>query len=202
MVANLGYSLSRLLIGYGLAVGFGVVFGALMAQCSILREMFKPILTALMSVPTLAWVPILLIFIGLGEGTVIAAVFLGAFFVIAHQVEQGIRMVPTQQIRAARTLGLRGPRLFLAVLLPGAMGSILSGLRLGMAYAWRALVGGEMLAALITTGVGKAIYQARFWNDTQTMLLGLLVIALCGMAMDQGIGFIEGTTVKRWGMVR
>jgi len=188
------------MIGYGLAVFCGLCFGALMASIRWLREMFEPILSALMSVPTLAWVPILLIALGLGDAAVVAAIFLGAFFVVTHQTLSGIRMADTSLVRAARTLGVRGPRLFLAVLLPGALVSILGGLRLGMAYAWRALVGGEMLAALVVSGVGKAIYQARFWNDTRTMLVGLACIAVCGVVFDRCFGLVERVTVRRWGM--
>lgn len=202
MVVNIGYSLIRLLIGYGLAVACGVLIGAIMAQSRLIRDMFDPILSALMSVPTLAWVPILMICLGLGEATVIAAVFLGAFFVIAHQTQQGIRMVDTSLIRAAKTLGVTRARLFFAVLFPGALVSVLVGLRLGMGYGWRALVGGEMLAAMVTAGLGKMIYQARFWHDSKTMLLGLLGVALCGLVMDQGLWLLERMTTRRWGMVR
>jgi len=199
---HLARSMYRLSIGYALAMGSGLLFGSLLAMNRILGDMFSPILSLLISVPTIAWVPVFLITMGLGDRTVIAAVFLGGFFAITYNTIRGIEMVDVSQVRAARTMGARGPKLFTAVLLPASSVSVLTGLRLGIGYSWRALVGGEMLSAMIQWGIGKMIYQARFWNDIVVMFVGLLVIGLTGFLLDRLlIRWLERVTVERWGMV-
>jgi NitT/TauT family transport system permease protein len=156
----------------------------------------------LISVPTIAWVPVLLITMGLGDRTVISAVFLGGFFAIAYNTMRGIEMVSESQINAARITGVRRLRLFASVLLPGSLVSVITGLRLGIGYSWRALVGGEMLSALVEWGIGKMVYQARFWNDVAAMFVGLVVIALSGLLLDRMLlKWLEKETVERWGML-
>jgi NitT/TauT family transport system permease protein len=199
---HLGRSLYRLGIGYALAVGAGTLLGTALAMCRILREMLSPTLSLLISVPTIAWVPVLLIVMGLGDRTVITAVFLGGFFAITYNTIRGIEMVDPNRIRAARTMGASPVSLFFSVLLPGSAVSILTGLRLGIGYSWRALVGGEMLSAMIRWGVGKMIYEARFWNDVTAMFVGLTVIGVTGFLLDRGlIKRLERVTVERWGML-
>lgn len=199
---HLGRSLYRLSVGYALAMTSGLIFGSILAMNRIMREMFSPILSLLISVPTIAWVPVFLITLGLGDSTVIAAVFLGGFFAITYNTVRGIEMVDVSKIRAARTMGARGPRLFASVLLPASSVSVITGLRLGIGYSWRALVGGEMLSAMVRWGIGKMIYQARFWNDVSVMFVGLLVIGLTGFLLDRLlIRWLERVTIERWGMV-
>jgi len=199
---HLGQSLYRLSIGYVLAMTSGLIFGSILAMNRIVREMFSPILSLLISVPTIAWVPVFLITLGLGDRTVIAAVFLGGFFAITYNTVRGIEMVDVNKIRAAQTMGARGPRLFASVLLPASSVSVITGLRLGIGYSWRALVGGEMLSAMVRWGIGKMIYQARFWNDVSVMFVGLLMIGLTGFLLDRlFIRWLERVTIERWGMV-
>jgi NitT/TauT family transport system permease protein len=195
-------SLYRLTIGYLLATGLGIAVGTLLAMRRTMREMFSPILSLLISVPTIAWVPVLLITTGLGDRTVISAVFLGGFFAIAYNTMRGIEMVSESQINAARITGVRRLRLFASVLLPGSLVSVITGLRLGIGYSWRALVGGEMLSALVEWGIGKMVYQARFWNDVAAMFVGLIVIALSGLLLDRMLlKWLEKETVEKWGML-
>ncbi len=195
-------SFYRLILGYILAVGLGVMVGALLALNRLIREMFEPVLTLLISMPTIAWVPVLLITMGLGDKTVITAIFLGGFFAITYNTMRGIEMVDPSLVNAARTMGLGDVKLFLTVLLPGALSSILTGMRLGIGYAWRALVGGEMLSAMTQWGIGKMIYQARYWNDVAAMFMGLIIIGVTGLLLDQTLlNWLEQRTVERWGML-
>lgn len=199
---HIGLSLYRLAVGYAMAMVSGLLCGTLLAMNRLLRDMFSPVLSLLISVPTIAWIPVLLISMGLGDRTVIAAIFLGGFFAITYNTIRGIEMVDENRIRAARTMGASGPRLFLTVLLPGSLVSIITGLRLGIAYSWYALVGGEMLSAMIKWGLGKMIYQARFWNDATAMFVGLLAIGVVGFILDQALTrWLERSTVARWGLL-
>lgn len=196
-------SLYRLVIGYTLAVVAGVAIGTLLSLNSTLRALFEPVLSLLISIPTIAWMPVLLITMGLAEKTVITVVFLGGFFAITYNTMRGIEMVNKNLINAARIMGLSGYRLFLSVLFPGSMVSLITGLRLGISYSWRALVGGEMLAAMIQWGVGKMIFDARFWNDVKVMFVGILLIGFSGYLLDFiFLRWLEKTTIEKWGMVQ
>ena len=199
---HMARSLYRLTVGYLLAATLGIGVGASLAMRRTLRRAFSPLLNLLISVPTIAWVPVLLITMGLGDKTVISAIFLGGFFAIAQNTMRGIEMVNDSQINAARTMGARRLRLLASVLLPGSMVSVITGLRLGIGYSWRALVGGEMLSALVEWGIGKMVYQARFWNDVAAMFVGLIVIGLSGFLLDRLLlKWLEKGTVERWGML-
>jgi ABC-type nitrate/sulfonate/bicarbonate transport system permease component len=194
-------SLYRLIIGYSLAAVFGTLIGALMAQNETLKAIFEPTFNILMSVPTIAWIPIFLITLGLGDRTVITAIFISSFFSIMYNTMRGIEMVDKSIVRAARTMGLNRSNLFFNVLLPASLVSIINGFRLAIGYAWRALVGGELLAAMIEWGLGKMVYQARYFNDAAVMLVGLLVIGFTGYFLDQiFLITIEKNTVEKWGM--
>lgn len=198
---HLGSSLYRLFAGYLLAVVIGTAVGALLAQKQVLHDLFEPVLNLLMSVPTIAWIPIFLITLGLGDKTVIMAIFTSAFFAITYNTMRGIEMIDKSIVNAAHLMGLHGLRLFLEVLLPTSMLSIINGLRLAIGYAWRALVGGELLAAMIQWGLGKMVYQARYFNDASVMLLGLLIIGLTGYLLDTAfLTILERNTVEKWGM--
>ncbi len=202
LLHHLGSSLYRLAIGYVMAVGLGIIVGVALASRRLLREMFAPVLSMLISVPTIAWVPVLLITMGLGDRTVITAVFLGGFFAITFNTMRGIEMVNQGQLNAARIMGVSGWRLFVEVLLPASLVSVITGLRLGIGYSWRALVGGEMLSALVEWGIGKMVYQARFWNDVAVMLMGLLIIGFSGFLLDRVLlKWLERETVEKWGML-
>lgn len=199
---HMGASLYRLVIGYLTAVAAGTLVGGLLSLNHTLSDLFKPLLTLLISVPTIAWVPVLLISMGLGDETVITTIFLGGFFAIAYNTMRGIEMVPNNLVRAARLMGLRGPSLFLRVYLPGSLVSIITGLRLGIGYSWRALVGGEMLAAMIDHGLGKMVFDARFFNDITVMFVGILIIGLSGFLLDRSfLRWLEIATVEKWGML-
>jgi len=200
---HIGASLLRLITGYGAAVLIGILLGALLSLNSILHNIFEPTLNLLLSVPTIAWVPILLITLGLCDKTVITAIFISAFFPIVYNVMRGIDIIPPSVENAARMMGLQGTNLFINVFLPASMLSIINGLRLALGYAWRALVGAELLAALIEWGMGKMVFQARYFNDAAVMLVGLLVIGISGYLLDQiFLVGIERNTVEKWGLTR
>ena len=202
LASHLQSSIYRLLIGYALAALFGVGLGTLMGIKKSISDMFSPVLSLLIAIPTIAWVPVLLITLGLGDETVITAIFLGGFFAIAYSTMHGIKTVNKNLINAARTMGSNKKSLFLHVLLPGSLVSLLPGLRLAIGYSWRALVGAEMLAALVKWGIGKMIYSARFFNDIELMFVGLIIIGIAGLILDHLVmGTIEKITIEKWGMI-
>lgn len=196
-------SLYRLLTGYTLAAMIGMAVGVSFALNGTVKAIFEPTFNFLMSVPTIAWIPIFLITLGLGNRTVITAIFISSFFSIMYSTMRGIELVDKSLVRAARMMGLTGIKLFFHVLLPASLVSIINGFRLAIGYAWRALVGGELLAALVEWGLGKMVYQARYFNDAAMMLVGLIAIGICGNLLDQiFLITIEKRTVEVWGMAK
>jgi NitT/TauT family transport system permease protein len=196
------HSLYRLCLGYLLAVAVGVAIGTVLALQRSLRDTFSPILSLLISIPTIAWIPVLLITMGLGDLTVITAIFLGGVFEITYSTIAGMRSVDKQLINAARIMGVSELGLFFKVLLPGSLVAIMPALRLSVGYCWRALVGGEMLSAMIKWGLGKMIYEARFWNDVKVMIIGLAFIGIFGVIFDRlFLKPLEQGTVEKWGML-
>jgi NitT/TauT family transport system permease protein len=184
---HLYHSLYRLFLGYLLAVIVGVMMGTVLALSKVVRQMFSVTLSLLISIPTIAWIPVLLITLGLGDKTVITAIFLGGVFEITYSTV----------IMGATRWGL-----FFKVLLPGSLVSIMPALRLSVGYCWRALVGGEMLSAMIKWGLGKMIYEARFWNDVKVMLVGLAAIGILGVVLDRlFLKTLEQATLEKWGML-
>jgi ABC-type nitrate/sulfonate/bicarbonate transport system permease component len=200
---HLFHSLYRLFSGYLLAVIFGTAIGALLAQNQTIHDLFEPALNLLMSVPTIAWIPIFLITLGLGDRTVITAVFTSSFFAITYNTMRGIEMIDKSIVNAAHLMGLQGIKLFFHVLFPASLLSIINGLRLAIGYGWRALVGGELLAAMVEWGLGKMVYQARYFNDASVMLVGLLVIGISGYLLDKiFLSILEKNTVEKWGITK
>ena len=199
---HLSYSLYRLFVGYVLAVMAGITIGTVLGLQKTVRDMFSPVLSLLISIPTIAWIPVLLITMGLGNKTVITAIFLGGVFEITYSTIAGIRSVNKQQINAARIMGVKRLGLFYKVLLPASLVSIMPALRLSIGYCWRALVGGEMLSAMIEWGIGKMIYEARFWNNIKVMFVGLMIIGIFGILLDRIVlKRLEHTTIEKWGML-
>lgn len=177
-------SLGRLLLGYGLATFFGLLAGVVLAQVRVLGLMLSPCVSMLMAVPTIAWVPVFLVFLGLGDTTVVVIVFLGGFFEVAYSTQHAIATVPKHYDYAARIMGAGMLRRFFFVLLPAALPVLFQAMRLALGYCWRALVGGEMLAAMVEGGVGRIVYDSMFFNDVAAMLVGLGLLGMLGLLLD------------------
>lgn len=173
-------SLARLLVGYSLASILGVALGVILSTVDSSRS----ILRAIMGMPTLAWMPVFLVVFGLGNESVIAAIFISAVFAVALNTAQGILLIDKDVIGAAMLDGAGGMRMLLDIKMPCAIPTITAGLRLAIGYSWRALVGAEILAVLIKYGLGKFIWNARYWSDFRMMFVGLGMIAVCGALLD------------------
>ncbi len=195
-------SLHRMLLGYILGAVLGVGIGIAIGAKKVLSDAFKPVLSLLISVPTIAWVPILLVITGLGNTTIILAIFLGSFFPVVYNSIDGARSVEKTWLDAAEITGANKKKRFLHVMLPGSLKSIIPGLRLAIGYSWRALVGAEMLASR-SGGLGRMIYGARSYGGTSEMLVGLAIIGLLAYSFDSLLmKKLEENTVEKWGMVK
>jgi NitT/TauT family transport system permease protein len=195
-------TLYRVLAGMSLAVALGVPLGILMARLRAVEGFVLPLASALMPIPSLAWVPIFMLWFGLGDATAIAIVFYASLFPVLLNAWSGVRAVNPLWLRAAGAMGADAPALFRKVIVPGAAPFIITGVRQAFVRAWIAVVGAEMLAAS-DWGLGWVIFDAKEFLRADTMLASLAVIGLIGLAFERLVfGTLERATVQRWGMVR
>jgi len=194
-------TLVRLGAGFGLAASFGVTIGILMGRSRRAEDMLLPLVSIAAPIPGLAYAPLFLLWFGLGNfATVLLVAFVAAFPII-YNSWTGVKAVKDIWVRSAYAMGADDRRLFRHVILPGALPYIMTGLRLGLAQAWRILVGVEMLAA-VPWGLGWLIFGAREFLNTDVMLAGIAVIAVIGLALEKLVFQpLEAMTVVRWGMM-
>jgi NitT/TauT family transport system permease protein len=192
----------RLLSGFALAAVVGVVLGILMGRSRRIEDIFLPLVSIGAPIPGLAYAPLFLLWFGLGNKSAVLLVAFVSAFPIIFNTWTGVKAVKEIWVRSAQAMGADDKRLFVKVILPGALPYILTGLRLGLAQAWRILVGIEMLAA-VPWGLGWMIFGAREFLNTDVMLAGVFVIGVLGLVLEKLVfQKIEEYTVMRWGMVR
>lgn len=180
---HLWKSATRVYGGFGLAALVGVPLGLFIGRVSLGRALLDPVLQLLRPVPVTAWLPLSMIFFGVGPNAAIFLVFLGSFFPIVLNTIFGVRAVEPRLFEAAQMLGCRGTALFRQVVLPGAMPSILNGLRLGHGFAWILIVVGEMTG--VSEGLGAVIMDARMLSRTDLVITGMIVIGVAGFLTDR-----------------
>jgi NitT/TauT family transport system permease protein len=192
----------RLLAGFAIAAVIGVVFGILMGRSRRIEDILLPLVSIGAPIPGLAYAPLFLLWFGLGNKSAVLLVAFVSTFPIIFNTWTGVKAVKEIWVRSALAMGADDKRLFVKVILPGALPYILTGLRLGLAQAWRILVGIEMLAA-VPWGLGWMIFGAREFLNTDVMLSGVVVIAVLGLVLEKFVfQKLEEFTVMRWGMIR
>jgi len=202
LLLHAGATLYRVLLGFGLAVAVGLPLGVLMGRFRPLEHFVLPLTSALMPIPSLAWVPVFILWFGLGNTVTILIVFYAALFPMLLNTWSGVRSVNPIWLRAAGAMGANERALFWKVIIPGASPFIIAGLRQSFLRAWIAVIGAEMLAAS-DWGLGWVIFDAKEFLDTNVMLASLVVIGIIGFATERFVfGSIERATIYRWGMAR
>ncbi len=195
-------TLYRVLLGFGLAAAVGLPLGILMGRFRPVEHFFVPLISVLMPIPSLAWVPVFILWFGLGNTATVLIVFYAATFPMTFNTWTGVRSVNPLWLRAAGAMGAEGRALFWKVIVPGASPFIITGLRQAFVRAWIAVVGGEMIAAS-AWGLGWVIFDAKEFLNTDVILASLAVIGLIGFGFERLVfGAMERGTVQRWGMVR
>ena len=191
----------RLLGGFALAAVVGVAIGILMGRSRRAEDVCLPLVSIMAPIPGIAWAPLFLLWFGLGGKPAMLLVAFVSAFPIIFNTWTGVKAVKEIWVRSAQAMGADDRRLFVKVIVPGALPYILTGLRLGLAQAWRTLVGVEMLAA-VPWGLGWMIFGAREFLNTDVMLAGVVVIGALGLALEKLVfQRLERFTVQRWGMM-
>lgn len=173
----------RVVQGFSLAVVAGVTLGLLLGMSRILERFVDPVLQVIRPIPITAWLPLSIMWFGLGHRATLFLIFLGAFFPILINTVTGVKVVDRRLIEAAEMLGTRRRQMFYRILLPASLPSILAGLRIGLGFAWVCLVVGEMTG--VGTGLGSAIADARELFRVDLIIVGMLLIGLIGYASDR-----------------
>ncbi|MBB4895680.1 NitT/TauT family transport system permease protein [Streptomyces olivoverticillatus] len=179
-------SVSRGLLGFLAALAIGTPLGLLVARSAFVRAAIGPILSGLQSLPSVAWVPAAVIWLGITDSAMYAVILLGAVPSIANGLVSGIDQVPPLYLRAGRTMGATGARGAWHVLLPAALPGYIAGLKQGWAFSWRSLMAAELIASSpdLGLGLGQYLENARTDSDMPGVLLGILLILFVGIAID------------------
>jgi NitT/TauT family transport system permease protein len=202
MIEHSAFTLYRVLCGFALAVFIGLPLGVLMGRFRAVENFVLPLASALMPIPSLAWIPVLILWFGLGNPVTILVVFYAALFPMLLNTWSGVRAVNPLWLRAAGAMGANEHALFWKVIIPGASPFIIAGLRQSFLRAWVAVIGAEMLAAS-DWGLGWVIFDAKEFLNTDVMLSSLVVIGFIGFVSERFVfGSIERATIYRWGMAR
>jgi NitT/TauT family transport system permease protein len=195
LLTHLAASMLRVYGGFGLAIALGIPLGLLIGKVPVIRQLLDPTLSVLRPIPVTAWLPLSMIFFGLGPRSAVFLVFLGAFYPILLNTIFGVRSVDAKLFEAASMLGCDGSRMFRQVVLPAALPSIFNGLRLGHGFAWILIVVGEMTG--VPTGLGSVIMDGRTLSRTDLVVSGMILIGIAGFLCDRVIVALNNR-VLRW----
>jgi NitT/TauT family transport system permease protein/taurine transport system permease protein len=196
----LGDSIVRLILGAGVGVAAGVPLGLLVGLNRFSHRFFWPLIIFFQAIGDIAWLPILLIWFGFGLVTMTFVIVYTVIFPVVFNTVLGVRSVPVEVTRAAQTLGASPFRIVLEVIVPGALPNIMTGLRNGLGWGWRALIASEMIVG--TSGVGFMMFDARRAGQVTEVLLGMILLGLLWYVVDGWILVpLEQATVQRWGVV-
>lgn len=179
---HLAASLQRCAVSWVLAVLVGLILGLLLGLSPLARDLLDPVLNALRAVPLFAWLPLALVWFGIGEGAARALIFVGALWPVVVAVGDSTVRVPRAYVETARMLGTPRRHLWRRVYLPSALPEVVTGLRLSLTLAWTCVIVGELSGT--TLGVGAMMNAARESGRTEQVFVGILVFATVGLLAD------------------
>ncbi len=192
-------SMKRLIVGYLLSVVIGLSLGLFIVRYKYIGENIKALLLGLQTLPSICWLPFAILWFGLSEKTIIFVIAMGSIFAISIATEGAISNVYPLYIKAAKTMGAKGPKLYMHVVIPASLPSIVAGMKQGWSFAWRALMAGEMLA--VTKGLGQVLMVGRDLADISQVVAVMIVIIVIGLFLDNIVfGKIEANIRQKWGL--
>ncbi len=194
---HVAISTQRVLLGFIIGSLVGLVVAATVGLSKIAGWLAIPSLGALRAVPSLAWVPLLGLYLGFAEDSKVVLIAIGAFFPVYTTVSAALRHVDPQLVEAGRAYGYTGTRLLGLVQLPAVVPSVVSGLRLALAQSWLFLVAGELLGASI--GLGWLLVDSQQNGRIDRLFLVIILLGVLGKVTDALVGLLERYLLKRWG---
>lgn len=191
------YSLYRVVLGYLPAVLTAIPLGILIGWSRRFRDIMSPLIEIIRPIPPLAWIPISILWFGIGVKSAAFIIFLGVFFPVLLNTVSGVLSINSNMIDAARTLGANEKDIFLKILIPGSMPSIFTGMRIGVGIGWMTLVAAEFTGVRVGYGLGYMIMTARDVQRPDEIVAGMLVIGFIGLLINYFIKLIE-SKVLNW----
>ncbi len=183
------HSLKLVLMGFTVAVGLGVPLGLLMGYSRKAETLINPAFLLLRPIPPLAWIPLAIVWLGLGDAAKILVIFVAAFVPSVINSYTGVRNIDTPVLEAAKMLGIRGSKLVFGVLIPGAFPMIFTGLRLSLQASWTTLVAAELIGALY--GLGSILNQGAQDIYPAMILVAMVCVGICGALTTALLGYVE-----------
>lgn len=196
---GIGTSIWRLVVGLSIAIVGGIVLGIFMARVETVNQTIGSLVLGLQSIPSVAWVPLAIIWFGISDAGIIFVTAIGAIFAVTINTYSGVKNIDPTFIAAARNMGAKGGQLITAVLIPAAFPYMISGFKQGWAFAWRGVIGAELLFSFL--GLGFLLNVGRQLTDVSQVIAIMLVIMGIGIMID-GFVFkrIENKVMSRWGL--
>ncbi|MEL7634742.1 ABC transporter permease [Sporomusa sphaeroides] len=194
-------SLQRIVLGCGISVVIGTIIGVIIVQFPYLERNFSSLILGMQTLPSICWLPFAILWFGLSESSILFVTAIGSVFAVSIAIETGIKNINPLYIRAARTMGADSIKLYRHVIFPASLPAVISGMKQGWSFAWRALMAGEMLAA--TKGLGYVLMMGRDLADISQVMAVMVVIIALGLLVEKLIfGKIEISLRKKWGLDR
>ena len=190
-------SLARVLIGFSTGSIAGLLMGTIMGWKDVANKALSPIVSLLYPIPALGWLPLLMLWLGVGEALPITIIFICSFFPIAYNTATGIRTVDKNYIQVARTLGASDMKILTTVVIPLALPNIFTGLRLESGMAWRVILAAEMVA--IPTGIGALMMRAQSLIRMDIIIVCLIVLAVMCFSFEKLFTVLETKLTSQWG---
>jgi ABC-type nitrate/sulfonate/bicarbonate transport system permease component len=187
-------SLERVALGFGIGFSVAVPLGVLIGRFRFISDTLEPMLEVIRPIPPLAWIPISILWFGIGTAQNVFIIFIAAFFTTLANTVAGVRGCDVSLIWSALNLGCPKRHILWKVILPGALPFILTGARVGLAVSWMCLVAAELVAA--SSGLGFMIMDARQLLLTERVVVGMLTIGFLGFGMDRGLRYAERKMVS------
>jgi len=189
-------SLLRVLIGFSTGSIAGLFMGIMMGWNNVTNKALSPIISLIYPIPALGWLPLLMLWLGIGEALPITIVFICSFFPILYNTVTGIKNVDKNYIHVARTLGASDIEIIITVVIPLALPNIFTGLRLEAGMAWRVIIAAEMVA--IPTGIGALMMKAESLLRMDIIIVCLIILGAMCLSFEKFFTFLERKVTSRW----
>lgn len=198
LTTHLGVSAFRVVQGFGIGAVLGIIIGILMGLSQRIDGALKTMVGILRPIPIIAWVPLLILWMGIDEASKVTVIAIGSFWPILLNTIHGIKSVDEKYLEVAKILEKSKVETLIKIVFPAALPSIFTGIRLGIGTAWMSVVGAEMIAA--ATGIGYLIMYARELSQPDVMLVGVFSIGIIGLLIDFLVMQIQNKLL-RWSVV-
>jgi NitT/TauT family transport system permease protein len=192
--AHLWASLTRVMAGFAIGTACGVVLGVLVGHFDRFARLVDPLIQALRPIPIAAWLPLAIVWFGIGNKPGVFLIVIGVFFPVFLNTVHGVKFTSPLLIRAALTLGASARTMMFHVILPAALPNILTGARIGLGLAWVCVVISELLG--VTAGLGFLIWDAQAFLQTDRVIVGMIVIAIAGTLTDRVLLLVSSRLLK------